>query len=305
MFRIYYNTKVRNFNKVLYNPTVLHKIYNYIYCRDIDLETIQVGQTFNIGNLQQQVLEKDNEGFFIAPGLYMPNPLSKADFAIDLFGNQHNMSFNAFSSYNSMLVGSLIYPSFYAHISVGDEARAVDIHDNIVYMKNLEITSLENVESVYLNDTMTTVAKFNKNLELCDWLNKTSNLSIYSLTTALKNLDMNVYFRCYGGSPKSNFVDNPMPQYKLEITDLDTEETETKYIHQFHSESISAKHRYKLMIKDELNNIPVLVNDSSTDGNIYVDFSNMDNFTMMSQKTTPSRKTLAEIAEPLFQRRVK
>ena len=70
MFRIYYETKIRNFDKVLYNPTLLHKTYNYIYCRDIDLNSVQAGETFYIGNLEQQVLEKDDEGFFISPGLY-------------------------------------------------------------------------------------------------------------------------------------------------------------------------------------------------------------------------------------------
>jgi len=297
MFRIYYETKVRNFNKVLYNPYNLYKCYNYIYCRNIDLNTIGVGQTFNIGNLEQNIIEKDDQGFFIAPGLYMANPLAKEDFKINLLGVEQNLSFNAFSSYDSILIGSLIYPKVYTTINVGDNARAVDIRDNIVYMKNLEITNIENLDSIYLTDTITTVAKFNKSLELCDWLNKTSTLSLYSLDTALKDLDMNVYFRCYGGSPKLEFFTNPIPQYKLEITDLDTQETEQKYIYQFHSEKINAKHRYKLVVKDDL--------DTGTDGSIYVDFSTMDSFAMMSKKTTPSRKTLAELAEPLFQRRVR
>jgi hypothetical protein len=305
MFRIYYETKIRNFDKVLYNPTLLHKTYNYIYCRDIDLNSVQAGETFYIGNLEQQVLEKDDEGFFISPGLYTPNPFDKKDFKISFLGNDHNLSFNAFSSFNSILIGSLVYPETNTFISAGDQARIVDIHNNIVHLKTVDITNLQHVDSQYFTDTVSTVLKFNKSLELCDWLNKTNTMSIYSLDTTIEDIDMNVYFRCYGGYPIVDFTVNPMPQYKLEITDLDTEETVSKNIFQFHSEKISAKHRYLIVVKDQLNERPALVNDSSSDGNIYVDFSTMDNFTMMAQQKIPVRKTLSEIAEPLFSKRVR
>ena len=305
MFRIYYETKIRNFDKVLYNPTLLHKTYNYIYCRDIDLNSVQAGETFYIGNLEQQVLEKDNEGFFISPGLYMANPFDKKDFKISFLGNDHNLSFNAFSSFNSILIGSLVYPGVNNFIAAGDQARVVDIHNDVVHLKTVDITSLENVDSVYFTDTVTTVLKFNKSLEICDWLNKTNTMSIYSLDTAVEDIDMNVYFRCYGGYPIVDFNVNPMPQYKLEITDLDTQETVSKNMFQFHSEKISAKHRYLIVVKDQLNERPALVNDASSDGNIYVDFSTMDDFTMMKQQNKSTRKTLSEIHETLFSKRAR
>ena len=74
---------------------------------------------------------------------------------------------------------------------------------------------------------------------------------------------------------------------------------------QFHSEKISAKHRYLIVVKDQLNERPALVNDASSDGNIYVDFSTMDDFTMMTQQNKSTRKTLSEIHETLFSKRVR
>ena len=307
MFRIYYETKIRNFYKQLYKPSNLHKVYNYISCKDIDLSSIAVGQTFNIGNLQQHVLEKDDEGFFIAPGLYMENALAKQDFRINISGIDYDMSFNPFSSLNTILIGSLVFTDTYNHLNVGDSARVVDMHDNIVYLKNIKINNIQHIKDVYLHDTTTTVVKFNKSLDMLDWLNKTTDMSIYSLDTPLKDLDMNIAIRCFGGYPTIDLKVTNLPQYKIELTDLDTEETTVKNIYQFHNEKINAKHRYSLLVKDQLNNVPVLVNDSvaETGGPIYLDFSTMDKFTMMTQTDSSSRTKFSELAEPLFHGKVR
>ena len=53
------------------------------------------------------------------------------------------------------------------------------------------------LQHFYLSETESTVINFDKTLELCDWLSKTNNLFIYSLDTVYKDIDMNIYIRCY------------------------------------------------------------------------------------------------------------
>jgi hypothetical protein len=303
MYRIYYETNIRNFNKELFNPTELYKVYNYIYSRDIDLNTIGIGQNFNTGNILQTVIDKDDDGFFIAPGIFLANNLSKQDFTINIAGTSHNVSFNVFSEANSLTVGSLVFPSTssYTEINIGDTARVVDIHNNIVYLNNLTVTDIKNLDGVYLSETETMVVNFEKTLQLCDWLSKTNNLSIYSLDTVYKDIDMNIYIRCYGGYPMFG-SDNPMPKYNLELNDLDSGETTTESIYQFHSQKINAKHRYSFTIKDQLDNSPTVVNDAAHNGPIYVDFSTMESFGIVQKQNTPTRELLVDIAEPLFKR---
>ena len=62
MFRIYQEKKVRNFKKILFNPTPLYKVYNYIKVADIDLESVSfiVGilNELNTINLRNEILLK-------------------------------------------------------------------------------------------------------------------------------------------------------------------------------------------------------------------------------------------------------
>ena len=96
--------------------------------------------------------------------------------------------------------------------------------------------------------------------------------------------------------------DNPMPKYNLELNDLDSGETTTESIYQFHSQKINAKHRYSFTIKDQLDNSPTVVNDAAHNGPIYVDFSTMESFGIVQKQNTPTRELLVDIAEPLFKR---
>ena len=113
MFRIYQEKKVRNFKKILFNPTPLYKVYNYIKVADIDLESVQVNSLFTINNTEQVVLEKDDNGFFIGPGIIIETPEAKQNFTITLDGQQHNISFDVYSSTNTILIGSLVFPEIY------------------------------------------------------------------------------------------------------------------------------------------------------------------------------------------------
>ncbi len=303
MFRIYYETNIRNFDKTLFNPTELYKVYNYIYSRDIDLSTIGVGQNFNTGNVLQTVIDKDDDGFFISPGIYLTSNLSKQDFTINIANTKHDVSFNVFSQANSLTIGSLVLPSVekYSEINIGDTARVVDMHDDIAYLNNLTVTDIKNLDSFYLSETESTVINFDKTLELCDWLSKTNNLFIYSLDTVYKDIDMNIYIRCYGGYPIFDPA-NPMPKYTMEINDLDSGETTTETIYQFHSQKINAKHRYSFVIKDQLGRSPPVVNDVAHNGSVYVDFSTIESFGIAQKQNSPTRELLVDIAEPLFKR---
>ena len=301
MFRIYQEKKVRNFKKILFNPTPLYKVYNYIKVADIDLESVQVNSLFTINNTEQVVLEKDDNGFFIGPGIIIETPEAKQNFTITLDGQQHNISFDVYSSTNTILIGSLVFPEIYNNIAPNDTIRLISIRPEIVYLNSAQVTDITVLDGKYIHNEKTTVIKFQPSAELYDWLNKASNLYTYSLDTPLKDLDMSIYIRCYGGSPRFN-LDDPLPQYKLSVENLTTGETTSKYINQFHVENINLKNSFALTITDELDNKPVLANDVATDGTIYVDFSTMGQFGTMAQKRTKvnTAKTLSQISKPLF-----
>ena len=168
MFRIYQEKKVRNFDKVLFNPTELYKVYNYIKVSDIDLDSVELNTLFHIGNTEQVVLEKDDNGFFIGPGIIPADPTAKQNFDITLNNTEHNISFDVYSSGNQLLVGSLVFPEPYDYIKIKDNIRLINIKQNIVYMQNAKVTSMSILDGRYIHNQKSTVTKIEPSVELYD-----------------------------------------------------------------------------------------------------------------------------------------
>lgn len=290
MFRIFYDVKVRSASRELFFPHSVYKVFNYIRCSNIDINTVNIDDICYINNEPQKIIKKTDSGFFVAPGIYYEGSISDIDLSIIIHDNQYLLSTDPYSDTDHLLIGSIVFNNTITTINTTDKIRLINLTDTIANMWYTKSLYIEHVKGTYLHDTATSILYFEHSNDTFDWLRKAKNIYAHSLDTVKKDIDIYLYYRCYGGAP--NFVPNTsFAKYKLLLENLSDNTVIEKDIYQFGYETINLKNQYRFKITDALNNSPEIINDLvNSEEYIVLDFTdpflwiNEDQF--ISQKHT-------------------
>jgi hypothetical protein len=261
MFRIYYDINVRSSRKELYFPQSINKVYNYIKCNNIDINNVELNKIYSVNGVDQIVHKIDNTGLFIAPGIFIANPLEKDNYSIVINDTTYSLSFNPYDDIDQLLVGSVVFADRVGSCRAGDTLRLIEDADTLALLNYVTITDVENLFGIYLHEAPTTVAYFDHSLPVLDWLNKCNNLYGQSLSTPKKDVNIFLYYRIYGGIPHmKRSADNT---YDFILQNLTTNEEISLKAKQFGYQQINLKHRYRLKITDAMGDIPLMINDTA------------------------------------------
>lgn len=301
MFRTYYELKFRNINRELYLPSQIHKVYNYIRANNIDLTSVEKDQIISINNSDQLVLRKDDKGLFIAPGVEISNTLVDEQYSAYINGNQYLLNLDAYdTSLDNLLVGAIVLPGHNKLFKVDDTCRLINTTANLINMKYIHINNIEILNGKFLHNENSTVLYFEHTDSILDWLVKAGDISIHSITFPKKDVDVRLYLRSYGGSPKYS-IENTLPQYNLRIVNKTTNEENTTEINQFHFEKLTLKHQYEIYITDQLNDYPVIINNLANNGEpIIINLNEEIKFIANNFEHKPTLPQFNEIYTPLI-----